>query len=70
MAGVTQAKYLGIIICADLQWHSQICVVARKANTTCTSYPELQSAACPSPSHATACTEITNDHSLYLYFIT
>ncbi len=30
----TQAKYLGVILSADLQWHSQVCAVAKKANTT------------------------------------
>ncbi len=31
---VTQAKYPGVIISADLQWPSQVCAVVKKANTT------------------------------------
>ena len=34
LKSVTRAKYLGINISADLQWHHQVCAVAAKANST------------------------------------
>ncbi len=54
---VTQAKYLGAIISADLQWHSQVCAVAKKANTTLYFiYRTLKY--CPRSSRATAYTSV------------
>ncbi len=54
---VTQAKYLGAIISADLQWHSQVCAVAKKAHTTLYFiYRTLKY--CPRSSRATAYTSV------------
>ncbi len=61
---VTQAKYLGVIISADLQWHSQVCTVAKKANTTL-HFISRTLKYCPRSSRATAYTSMVRSGMEY-----
>ena len=62
---VTQGKHPGAIISADLQWHSQVCAVAKKANTTLHFIIVRTLKYCPRSSNATACTSIVRSSMEY-----
>ena len=61
---VTRAKYLGVIISSDLQWHDQVCSVAKKANSTL-HFISRTLKYCPKATRATAYTGMVHPYLEY-----